>query len=108
MKKRTLSETEFGLLMPDALGDTRRDDDHETDWQAWSIGSGVACVVVGILTFINIEFANHIFKGYSAELAQNVNYFLIAMCVGFGLYCAYAIFKARSIQVKLAKNVRAR
>lgn len=101
MKRPPLSETDFDHMTPDALDPNGVGDEHaESDWPAWALGSGVACVVVSILTFLNFQFADVIFKGHSAKLAQNINYFLIAMAIGFGLYCAYASVKAYTIKNK--------
>jgi len=98
MKRPPLSETQFDQMTPDGLDPNGVGDEDENDWPAWAIGSGVACVVVFILAFLNFQFADLIFKDHSAELAQNINYFLIAMTIGFGLYCAYASFKAYAIK----------
>ena len=109
MKKPPLSSSEFDQLTPSALnpnGFHGDDEDDETDWPARAIGSGVACVVVFILTFLNIQLAELIFKGHSAELAQNVSYFLIAITIGFGLYCAYASFKTSASKGKTLNRPR--
>jgi hypothetical protein len=108
MKKPPLSETQFNQLMPDALNPNGFDEEDETDWSTWAMGSGVACIFVFILTFLNIQLGDLLFKGHSAELAQNLSYFLITMTISFGLFCAYASFKTRSIKSKIAKDLDAR
>jgi hypothetical protein len=54
------------------------------------------------------QLGDLLFKGHSAELAQNLSYFLITMTISFGLFCAYASFKTRSIKSKIAKDLDAR
>jgi hypothetical protein len=107
MKKPPLSETQFDQLTPDALSPNGFDDDGETDWSTWAAGSGVACVGVLILAFLNIQWGHVFFKGHSAEFAENMNYFLFAMTAGFGLYSVYAIFKAYTVKNKAANKLRA-
>ncbi len=104
MKKPPMSDTQFDKLMPDALNPNGFNEDDETDWSALSIGSGVACGVVFILAVLDIQFAGLIFTGYSAELAEFASYFLVAMTIGFGIFCAYANFKARSSKSETSKN----
>ncbi len=94
MKTPPLSETQFDRLLPDALDPNGGIEDGEPDWPAWALGSGLACVVAFILFFLDLKFADQIFKGRSFELAQSMNYFLVATMIGLGLYCAYASFKA--------------
>jgi hypothetical protein len=103
-KKPPLSETQFDQLMPDALNPHGIDDDNETDWPAWALGSGVASVIALILLFLDMHFADQIFKGRSFELAQNVSYCLIAAVLGFGLYCVYACIRARAQITHAAKK----
>lgn len=96
MKTPPLSDTQFDRLMPDALNPNGSLEDAEPDWTAWALGSGLACVVAFILFFLDLQFADQIFKGRSFELAQSMSYFLMATTIGLGLYCAYASFKARA------------
>jgi hypothetical protein len=108
MKKRPLSETQFDQLMPDALDPRGIDDDSDTDWPAWALGSGVASVIALILLILDMLFADQVFKGRSYELAQNVSYCLIAAILGFGLYCVYACIRARAQIAKATKKLSPR
>jgi hypothetical protein len=100
MKKKPLSETEFAQLTPDALDPSTYEVEHETDWLAWALGSGLASVVALILVFVDMHFAEKFFKGRSIELAQNMSYCLIATTLGLGLYSAYAFVKSQAHKFK--------
>jgi hypothetical protein len=108
MKKPPLSETQFNQLMPDALNPNGFDVDDGADWSTWAVGSGMACIFVFILIFLNIQLADLIFKGHSAELAQNVSHFLIVMTIICGFFCAYASFKVLYMKNKASKDQGAR
>lgn len=104
MKKPPLSETQFDQLTPDALDPHGFDDDHETDWPAWAVGSGVASVIALILVFVDMHYADQLFKGRSFELAQNMSYCLTAATLGFGFYSAYAFYRASSQKLNADKK----
>jgi hypothetical protein len=108
MKKPPLTETDFSKLMPDALDPNGSIEDNEPDWAARAVGSGVACVIAFILIFLDIYFADQVFTGRSFELAESMSYFLIAVTIGLGVYCAHAGFKVNVNKNKTTKISGAR